>query len=245
MANWKMQKLASEAKQFIEAFSQKELPSSVDIAICAPFLCLPSLAEQKIIPIGAQNVYPADKGAFTGETSPTMLKEFDVTYVIVGHSERRQILKETDDFVASKFHYCVEEGLTPVLCVGESLEQREAGEAETWCKAQLDAVFKEYEGNFPDDLLIAYEPIWAIGTGKTATAEDAQAMIHALRSHLETLKGQEIADKARFLYGGSVKPANIASLMQCEDIDGALVGGASLEAEDFYQLILEGSANHE
>ena len=221
VANWKMNKTMSETKVFLDEFSTYTLPEVSDVAICAPFMDLTVLAAQDQVAVGAENVYPASSSAFTGEISADMLKECKVKYVIVGHSERRGILGESDDFVAEKYHYCTENGLVPILCVGESLEQREAGEAEAWCKAQLDAVFTNVE-TLPEEIIVAYEPIWAIGTGKTAT---------------------NAAEQARMLYGGSAKAENIRGLMAEKDIDGGLVGGASLKPDSFLALINEGSAD--
>ena len=241
VANWKMNKTMSETEAFINEFSKYVIPESSDVAICAPFMDLTVLAKQSQVAVGAEDVYPATSGAFTGEISAVMLKECNVEYVIVGHSERRGILGEEDEFIAQKYHYCVENDLTPILCVGESQEQREAGEAQAWCKKQLDAVFAQ-KNHLPDEIVIAYEPIWAIGTGKTATSDDAQEMIGALRQHLEGLIGVEKAQNARMLYGGSAKAENIAALMDQKDIDGGLIGGASLKADSFIALINEGSA---
>lgn len=242
VANWKMNKTMAETKAFLDAFAGFELPETADVAICAPFIDLPLLAQQVRVTVGAQDVYPADSGAFTGEISAEMLKECFVKYVIVGHSERRQLLGESDVFVAEKYHYCTKNGLVPILCVGESLDQREAGEAINWCKSQLDAVFANAAA-LPEEIVVAYEPIWAIGTGKTATAEDAEQMLNALRNHLAQIIGEERAAKARILYGGSAKADNIRALMAEKDIDGGLIGGASLEAKSFYALIKEGCAD--
>lgn len=242
VANWKMNKTMSETKAFLDEFSAFSLPSGSDVAICAPFMDLTVLAGQNQVAVGAEDIYPAASGAFTGEISADMLKECNVKYVIVGHSERRGILGESDAFVAEKYHYCTVNGLVPILCVGESLDQREAGEAEAWCKAQLDAVFANVE-NLPEEIIVAYEPIWAIGTGKTATNADAGQMMSVLRAHLAGLIGEEKAEKARMLYGGSAKAENIRGLMAEKDIDGGLVGGASLKPDSFLALINEGSAD--
>ena len=244
VANWKMNKTMAETKEFLETFNTYTLPDTSDVAICAPFIDLVVLSGQDQVAVGAEDVYPADHGAYTGEISAAMLKECSVKYVIVGHSERRQLLGESDDFVAEKYHYCVDNGLVPILCVGESLEQRDAGEAESWCKAQLDAVFAGGAA-LPEELVVAYEPIWAIGTGKTATADDAQTMLAALRAHLAGLIGEEKAASARLLYGGSAKAGNIRELMAQPDVDGGLIGGASLAPESFLALINEGSADCE
>ncbi|MEE0510513.1 MAG: triose-phosphate isomerase [Peptococcaceae bacterium] len=242
VANWKMNKTMADTKNFLDVFNTYVLPEASDVAICAPFMDLTVLRDQNKVAVGAEDVYPAEKGAFTGEISAEMLKECNVKYVIVGHSERRQVLGESDAFVAEKYHYCTENGLVPILCVGETLEQREAGEAENWCKGQLDAVFEEAKA-LPEEIVVAYEPIWAIGTGKTATADDAQQMLAALRAHLAGLIGEDKAASARLLYGGSAKASNIRELMAQSDIDGGLIGGASLETESFFALINEGSAD--
>lgn len=244
VANWKMNKTMVETRSFVERFNTYDLPDVADIAICAPFTDLATLGQQVQVSVGAQDVYPAERGAFTGEISAEMLKECYVRYVIIGHSERRQLLRESDDFVAKKYHYCVENGLVPILCVGETLAQREAGQAEACCKAQLDAVFAGIH-SFPEEIVVAYEPIWAIGTGKTATASDAQQMISTLRTHLATLIGDEHAMAARLLYGGSAKASNMRALMVEADIDGGLIGGASLEPDSFQALIAEGCADCE
>lgn len=244
VANWKMNKTMAETKEFLETFNTYTLPDTSDVAICAPFIDLVVLSGQDRVAVGAEDVYPAGHGAYTGEISAAMLKECSVKYVIVGHSERRQLLGESDDFVAEKYHYCVDNGLVPILCVGESLEQRDAGEAESWCKAQLDAVFAGGAA-LPEELVVAYEPIWAIGTGKTATADDAQTLLAALRAHLAGLIGEEKAASARLLYGGSAKASNIRELMAQPDVDGGLIGGASLAPESFLALINEGSADCE
>lgn len=242
VANWKMNKTMAETQAFLNKFTTYTLPKIADIAICAPFTDLPLLAEQLVVPIGAQDVYPAESGAYTGEISAAMLKECYAKYVIVGHSERRQIIGESDELVAQKYHYCTAHNLIPILCVGETLAQREAGDAESWCKAQLDAVFSDFDA-LPEEIVVAYEPIWAIGTGKTATAEDAQQMLASLREHLATLIGEVHAREARLLYGGSAKPDNIRALMAQPDVDGGLIGGASLAPDSFLALINEGSAD--
>lgn len=244
MANWKMNKTMAETQAFLNKFTVNEIPEAADVAICAPYTDLPLMSEQMTVWIGAQNVYPADAGAYTGEISAAMLKECFVKFVIVGHSERRQLLGESDSMVAEKYHYCTANHLIPVLCVGETLAQREAGEAEAHCKAQLDAVFANCE-SLPEEVIIAYEPIWAIGTGKTATTDDAQQMLSALRTHLATLIGESGAAEARLLYGGSAKADNIRALMAQPDIDGGLIGGASLKSESFLALIREGCADLE
>ncbi|MDO4281033.1 MAG: triose-phosphate isomerase [Peptococcaceae bacterium] len=241
VANWKMNKTMAETQAFMDEFASYQLPETTDVAICAPFIDLAVLANQKVVATGAQDIYPAEAGAYTGEISASMLAECGVKYVIVGHSERRTLLHETDAFVAEKYHYAAGAGFVPILCVGESLAQREAGEAEAWCKSQLDAVFADAQA-LPDEIVVAYEPIWAIGTGKTATAADAQEMLAALRAHLAALIGEEKAQAARLLYGGSMKADNARALMAEADVDGGLIGGASLKPDSFLALINEGSA---
>lgn len=239
MANWKMNKTLSETSDFMKDFDGYELPDDVDVVICAPFPSLVKMDGTGRVGIGAENVYPAERGAYTGEISAEMLLDMDVRYVIVGHSERRGILGESNEFVAEKYHYAASHGLIPVLCVGETLKEREEGMAEATCFEELDAVFKNAE-NLPEDIIIAYEPIWAIGTGKTATPEDAQYMASALRAYLGLLIGPERAKAVRILYGGSAKPENIADIMAEDDVDGALVGGASLKPDSFIALIEAG-----
>ncbi len=241
MANWKMNKTAVEAKAFAADF---KAPEMADAVIFAPFTALPALKEtfdDCAVAIGAQNFYPRESGAFTGEVSLDMLAEYKVRYVLVGHSERRQLFAEDDALVAEKYAYAAEKGFIPVLCLGESREEREAGMAQLRCVAQLDAVFEKMKAeDLPAEVIIAYEPIWAIGTGLTATAADAEVIAAALRNRLTELYGESVASQARILYGGSVKAENSAELMQEKNIDGALVGGASLQADSFRALIEKG-----
>lgn len=241
MANWKMNKTAEAAKAFAADF---KAPATADAVIFPPFTALPPLSEAYAdcsVGLGAQNFYPRESGAFTGEISLDMLAEYKVRYVLVGHSERRQIFGEDDALVAEKYAYAAEKGFIPVLCLGESREEREAGMAQLRCVAQLDAVFGKLKAEeLPDEVIVAYEPIWAIGTGLTATAEDAEIIAAALRNRLTELYGADLAEKARILYGGSVKAENSGELMQQKNIDGALVGGASLEAASFRSLIEKG-----
>lgn len=240
--NWKMNKTRDEALQFIYAVSEK-LPSldEVDSAICAPFLLLRTLSKRQgdNLRIGAQNMHYADSGAYTGEISADMLTTIGVTYVIIGHSERRAMFNETDETVNLKLKKAFEKGLIPILCVGETLEEREKGHEKKIVKAQLE---KDLEGLTKQDiehLVIAYEPIWAIGTGRTATSEQAEEMCAYVRKVVKDLYGQ-VADKMRVQYGGSVKVSNIDEILSMPNIDGALVGGASLKAEDFVKLVEAG-----
>lgn len=234
--NWKMFKTRDEALSFIYAVNEM-LPSheKVDTVICAPYVVLRCLVKRQgeNLRIGAQNMHFEEKGAFTGEIAPEMLTSLGVTYVIIGHSERRAMFNETDETVNKKLHAAFAHNLVPILCVGEYLEERETGKTEEVIKAQL---VKDLEGLTKEqakELVIAYEPIWAIGTGKTATAEVADETCGFIRSVVEALYDSETAESIRIQYGGSVKVNNIEELMKKPNIDGALIGGASLVAEDF------------
>ncbi|HBG3258010.1 TPA: triose-phosphate isomerase [Clostridioides difficile] len=237
--NWKMHKTIKEALEFVNEVKDKVNSNKVEAVICAPFTLLKDLKEATKgtnIKIGAQNMHFEEKGAFTGEVSPLMLKEIDMDYVVIGHSERRQYFNETDETVNKKVLKALEVGIDPILCVGETLEQREAGKTKDVCKVQVE---KALENVLKDDLakvVVAYEPIWAIGTGKTATAEDANDVISYIREVIKGLYG-ELANEVRIQYGGSVKPSNVAEIMGQSDIDGALVGGASLASNDYLDLV--------
>ena len=189
------------------------------------------------IQLGAQNMHPKLEGAYTGEVSPVMLRSLFCTFVIIGHSERREYFGETDAFINEKVLAALESSLKPILCVGETLEQREAGETMSVVKTQLVDGLKEVSAESADNLVIAYEPVWAIGTGKTATPEMAQEVHKFIRSELADLLGEAAAAKIRILYGGSMKPENASELMAQPDIDGGLIGGASLKAKSFAELI--------
>lgn len=241
-----MYKTASEAASFSEEV-KASLPASekVDAVICAPALYLHKLVETAAntgLKIGAQTMHEEKEGAFTGEISPVQLKDIGVEYVIIGHSERRQYFNETDESANRKVLAAFEHGLAPILCVGESLEQRESGDTGNVVEAQVEKGLADLTASQAALLVIAYEPIWAIGTGKTATAEDANEVCGIIRKKVASLFNDETADAIRIQYGGSVKPANIEELMNMEHIDGALVGGASLEPESFLKL-LEAGAN--
>lgn len=241
-----MYKTAAEATAFTEEV-KTALPSAekVDAVVCAPALFLQGLvkrAENTDLKIGAQTMHEEEEGAFTGEISPVQLKDAGVEYVIIGHSERRQYFNETDDSANKKVLSAFDNGLSPILCVGESLEQRESGETGAVVEAQVEKGLADLSPEQAAKLVIAYEPIWAIGTGKTATAEDANEVCGIIRRKIGSLYNEETAAAVRIQYGGSVKPANIAELMSMEHIDGALVGGASLEADSFLKL-LEAGAN--
>ncbi len=234
--NWKMFKTRDEALAFVYAVNEK-LPSIdvVDTVICAPFVVLRCLVKRQgdNLRIGAQNMHYEEKGAFTGEIAPQMLTSLDVSYVIIGHSERRAMFNETDETVNKKLHAAFKYGLTPILCVGEHLEERENGQTEEVIKNQLVKDLEGLSKKEVKDLVIAYEPIWAIGTGKTATAEIADETCGFIRKMIASLYDEETSSAIRIQYGGSVKVSNIEELMKMPNIDGALIGGASLVAEDF------------
>lgn len=238
--NWKMFKTTAEAKAFAAEFLKEYEKSDVTVAICAPFTQLSALKEafgDSGVRLGAQNMHFEEQGAFTGEISPEMLKEIGVDYCIVGHSERRQYFGESDETVNRKLHKAFEHGIVPILCVGEVLAQRDAGEAKPVVKVQTEAAVSGLTAEQVKKLVIAYEPVWAIGTGRTATPEQANEMCGWIRSVLEELYGDEISEEVVIQYGGSVKPENATELMNMEEIDGALVGGASLKPADFIQIV--------
>ncbi|QMT18470.1 triose-phosphate isomerase [Planococcus maritimus] len=243
--NWKMYKTASQAKEFVEQVNGL-VPDAdkLDSVICAPALYLTQLvdaAENSALKIGAQTMHEKGEGAFTGEISPVQLADIGADYVIIGHSERRQYFNETDETVNAKVKSAFSHQLTPILCVGETDEQREAGQMESIVEAQVEKAVEGLTDAQIAELVIAYEPIWAIGTGKTATAEDANEACGIVRKKIASLYSEETAEKVRIQYGGSVKPANIQELLSMEHIDGALVGGASLETESFVKLLEAGS----
>ncbi|RSK28535.1 triose-phosphate isomerase [Bacillus sp. HMF5848] len=242
--NWKMNKTLSEAVSFVQEV-KNSVPSSdaVDSVVCAPALFLERLVSETKgtdVKIGAQNMHFEESGAFTGEISPIALSDLGVAYVILGHSERREMFAETDETVNKKTLAAFKHGLTPIVCCGETLEQREAGQTK---ELVGDQVAKGLEGLTEEQLkqvVIAYEPIWAIGTGKTSSAEDANEVCAHIRQVLAEKFSQDVAAAVRIQYGGSVKPGNIAEFMAQPDIDGALVGGASLEADSFLALVEAG-----
>jgi len=241
-ANWKMNKTVSEAQEYTAALLPRAADADgVDVAVFAPFTCLPEvarMAEDSPVLAGSQNFYFEDSGAFTGEVSAPMLQDISARAVIVGHSERREVFGETDDMVARKAARAVEAGLLPVVCVGETKEERDFGGMWEKVSGQTRRVMEELDDNVSgDQLVFAYEPIWAIGTGDTASPEDAQDAIGRIRGLLAEVRGQEFADAVRILYGGSMKPENVAEIMAQKDVDGGLVGGASLDVESFGKLI--------
>ena len=239
--NWKMNKTASEAKAFAQAV-KNSLPSNekVDSVIGSPALFLETLvseAKGTELQIAAQNCYWENAGAFTGETSPAALADLGVQYVIIGHSERRDYFHETDEEINKKAKTIFANGMTPILCCGESLETYEAGQTAAWIEGQITKGLADLSAEQVSSMVIAYEPIWAIGTGKSADANIADEICGVVRSTVEKLYGSEVAQKVRIQYGGSVKPENIAEYMAKENVDGALVGGASLQPESFLKLL--------
>ena len=241
-ANWKMNKTVSEAQEYTAALLPRAADAEgVDVAVFAPFTCLPEvarMAEDSPVLAGAQNFYFEDSGAFTGEVSAPMLQDISARAVIVGHSERREVFGETDDMVARKAAKAVEAGLLPIICIGETKDERDSGGMWEKVSGQVRRVMEELDDNVSGgQLVFAYEPIWAIGTGDTATPEDAQDAIGRVRELLAEVRDGEFADAARILYGGSMKPENVAEIMAQSDVDGGLVGGASLEVESFVKLI--------
>ncbi|MED3646635.1 triose-phosphate isomerase [Halalkalibacterium halodurans] len=239
--NWKMNKTVGEAKAFVEEV-KGAIPSSdkVDSVVCSPALFLEGLvqkAEGTELRIGAQNMHFEESGAFTGEISPVALSDMKVDYVILGHSERRDMFAETDELVNKKTHAAFAHGLTPIVCVGETLEEREANQTYDVVKTQVEKGLEGLTDEQVKATVIAYEPVWAIGTGKSSSAEDANDVCSYIRKVVTEKFSQEAADAVRIQYGGSVKPANIAEYMAQSDIDGALVGGASLDPQSFLQLL--------
>lgn len=239
--NWKMHKTAGEGVKLVQDLNALiNNVTDVEVVVCPPFTALAAAAGAVAgtnIGLGAQNMHWEDKGAYTGEIAPGMLKEIGCTHVIIGHSERRQYFAETDQTVNNKVKAAFKAGLLPIMCVGETLAEREAKATEKVVGVQVKGGLDELTAAQVAGLVIAYEPVWAIGTGRTASAEDANAVCAFIRQTVATLVGQPAADSVRIQYGGSVKPDNVAELMSKPDIDGALVGGASLEAESFSKLV--------
>lgn len=238
--NWKMNKNSEDSRKFIQEFEHLIGDMEVEVVICPPFTSLESASQMlknSSVKLGAQNMSWEDQGAFTGEVSPDMLIDLGVAFVILGHSERRQIFNESDEVINKKVVKALAKGLRPILCVGESLEEREREKAFEIVKSQLLKGFENISGKEASKVIVAYEPIWAIGTGKTASAEDANEMAAFIRSTLKELFDEEISEEMIIQYGGSVKPANVEEIMNQTDIDGALVGGASLEPKDFIEIV--------
>ena len=236
--NWKMNKTIKEGLEFIEEVKGKT-EGDVEVLICAPFTLLKDLklaTKGTNIKVGAQNMHYENSGAFTGEVAPANLEEIGIDYVIIGHSERREYYGETDETCNKKVLKAIEVGINPILCCGETLEEREADKTMDKVKGQIVAGLAGVKAEDLAKVVIAYEPIWAIGTGKTATAEQANEVIAYIRQVVRDVYG-DLADQVRIQYGGSVKPANVAEIMGQSDIDGALVGGASLKPADFLGLL--------
>ncbi|MGC8885803.1 MAG: triose-phosphate isomerase [Verrucomicrobiia bacterium] len=239
--NWKMNKTVAEALDLVNGL-KRELASvkEVDIVVCPPFTALCEVSKAILdtnIKLGAQNMNENNVGAYTGEIAAVMLKEFSVRYVILGHSERRQYQKETDDLISKKAHAAHNAALKPIVCVGETLAEREAGLTEKVLERQVRGSLAGLTPEQMEETIIAYEPVWAIGTGRNATPEQAQQAHSFIRSVLSQIYGEGIARKVRIQYGGSVKPSNARELMMQPDVDGALVGGASLEVRSFSEII--------
>ena len=238
--NWKMNMTPSQAKELVTDLIPLVKDAACDVVVCPPYVDIALVAELvkgTNIQVGAQNIHWAEKGAFTGEISAAMLKEAGAAYAIIGHSERRQYFGETDETVNSRTKAALAAGIVPIICVGESLEQRENGETDAVVSGQVKADLADIPGEAVAGLVIAYEPIWAIGTGKTATDEQANETIGLIRETIASLYGQAVADQVRIQYGGSMNPKNVKGLMAQAQIDGGLIGGASLKAPDFAQVV--------
>ncbi|GAA0744628.1 triose-phosphate isomerase [Clostridium oceanicum] len=238
--NWKMNKTVNEAVELVKELKPLVKDAKCDVVVCPTYVCLSEVlkeTEGSNVAVGAQNMHFEESGAFTGEISPKMLEEMGVKYVILGHSERRQYFNETDETVNKKVKKAFEHNLLPIVCCGETLEQREGNITEDVLGMQIKIDLKDLEKEQVEKLVVAYEPIWAIGTGKTATNEQANETIGYIRSVIEGMYGKEVAEKVRIQYGGSVKPHTIKEQMEEKEIDGALVGGASLKANDFSAIV--------
>ena len=242
--NWKLNNSISEALDLVNCLKEKVYSvSEVDIVVCPVFTAVNPVAEAlkgSNIRVGGQDIFWEDKGAFTGEVSGSFLKDAGADYVIIGHSERRQYFCETDEWVNKKLNAALRVGLKPIVCVGESLEERESDKTFAVIERQLKGGFEGISPKDMKDCVIAYEPVWAIGTGKTASPEQAQEVHSFIREQIAVMFGKEISQELRIQYGGSVKPSNAEELLSQEDIDGALVGGASLRADDFARIIKAG-----
>ena len=238
--NWKMNMTPAEAEQLVVELIPLVKDAACDVVVCPPYVDLAVVGKLLVgtnIKLGAQNIHWAPKGAFTGEISADMLLAMGVTHAIVGHSERRQYFGETDETVNKRAKAALDANITPIICVGESLEQRESGVTDTIVSKQTVAALAGFSAEEVVRSVIAYEPIWAIGTGKTATSEDANTTIKVIRDAIAGVYGQKVADEVRIQYGGSMKPSNAAELMAMPEIDGGLIGGASLKSEDFSKVV--------
>ena len=238
--NWKMNMLPNEAIKMIDELTPLVKDTENEVILCVPYIDLfysLLIAQNTNIKIGAQNMHFEESGAYTGEVSGPMLKSIGVEYVIIGHSERRQYFAETDETVNKKIKAAFKYGLKPIVCVGETLEQREAGKANEIVTNQIEKALEGLTDEQVKNTIVAYEPIWAIGTGKTATAEDANEMTKAIRNKIENIYGQNVAEEVIIQYGGSVKSSNAKELFSMSDIDGGLVGGASLKSDEFAKIV--------
>ena len=238
--NWKMNMLPGEAIEFITELEPLVKDTKNEVILCVPYTDLfyaLLTAQNTNIKIGAQNMHFEEKGAYTGEVSGKMLKSINVEYVIIGHSERRQYFNETDETVNKKIKAAFANGLKPIVCVGETLEQREAGKTVEIITKQTELALEGLTDEQVKNTIIAYEPIWAIGTGKTATSEDANNSIKEIRNKIADIYGKDVAEEVIIQYGGSVKSTNAKELFEMSDIDGGLVGGASLKAEEFAKIV--------
>lgn len=239
--NWKMNKTVAESIELVEELQRLHADqTAVDVVVCPPYTSLKSVSDilsNTQIHVGSQNISAEDSGAYTGEVSHEMLKELYVRYVIIGHSERREHFQESDDLINRKVLKALEKKLKPILCVGESLEQRESGITEDVVEKQIRLGLRDINHDMYSDVVIAYEPVWAIGTGKTATAQQAQDVHYFIRSLIKEMVGLDASNVVRIQYGGSMKPSNAEELLSQADIDGGLIGGASLDAVSFGSLI--------
>ena len=238
--NWKMNMTPATAKELVTALIPLAQDAQCDVVVCPPYVCLETvkaLTQGTNIGVGAQNCYVKDAGAYTGEVSPATLEEMGIQYVILGHSERRAYFGETDEFINEKVKAVLAHHMTPIVCVGATLEQREAGVTETLMRYQTVAALSGLTPEQVAGLVIAYEPVWAIGTGRTATSEQANEVIGYIRDQVKKTYGEATAEAIRIQYGGSMKPGNASELMAMPEIDGGLIGGASLKAEDFSGII--------
>ncbi|KOA20742.1 triosephosphate isomerase [Clostridium homopropionicum DSM 5847] len=238
--NWKMNNTIEEAVKLINELKPLVVEATCEVVVCPPTICLQAVkkaVEGTNIKVGAQNMHFEESGAFTGETSPVMLKELGVEYVILGHSERRQYFAETDEALNKKMHKAFQHKLIPILCIGETLEERETNITEEVLEKQIKLDLNGLTAEQVSNTIIAYEPIWAIGTGKTATSEQAEETISFIRKTIKEMFNEEASEKTRIQYGGSVKPSTIKEQMAKPNIDGGLIGGASLKAEEFAAIV--------
>ena len=237
--NWKMHYTPEEAVKVINELKPLVKDATCDVVVCPTFVCLDAVlkaVEGSNIKVAAQNMHFEEKGAFTGEVAPGMLEAMGVSYVVLGHSERREYFSETDEALNKKVKAAFAHNLTPILCCGETLEEREAGNTKDVCKVQVEKALENVSKEDLAKVVIAYEPVWAIGTGKTATSKQANDVISYIREVIASVYG-DVANKVRIQYGGSVKPSNVVEIMEQSDIDGALVGGASLQPADYIALV--------